>query len=173
MNARPVGEVADDAAKLLGDAVAAVTSQALKPTLQPFKTQAVELAKRLEDGAGTLDQIARDQNQVLGVLNAQLASAVKAAASQQEAFGQAVEAIAAIGGDIGRAAEQAAARQQTAAQTVVAAITQAAADFGAATRDLAELTRQLAAFRRRLAVSVGAGALGFVAGAIALILSLR
>ncbi len=173
MNAKPVSEVTADAAKLLSDAVVNVTTEAIKPSLNPFKAELAGATKRLEDRVEELGQIAADQDEALGNLDAHIAGALEATARQQAAFDEAVKAVRTVSGDLSLDAQDAAARQQAAADQVVTAIREIAGDLGATTRDLAELTRQLANFRRRLTVSIAIGTLGLIAGAIALVLILR
>jgi septal ring factor EnvC (AmiA/AmiB activator) len=186
MTVKPVEAVAEDAAKLLSDAVVRVTTEAIQPTFEPFKNQLTAATRQLLGQADELRQLATEQDEVLAKLKNHIidvcdatAKQLAAAATQQAAVDEAVLTVREIGGDLsnatrGAAAKQvdAAARQQAAVDEAVRAVGKIGSDLSSATRDLTGLTQQLTRFRRLLAASVGIGALALAAGAAALLLAL-
>ena len=186
MTAQPVEAVAEDAAKLLGDAVARVTTKAIQPTLDPFKNQLTAATRQLLGQADELRQLATEQDEELGKLQSHIAEVrdaaarqLEAAARQQAAVDEAVVTVREIGRDLSSATRDAAAKQVDAAVGQQAAVNEAIGamgkigrDLSSATGDLSGLTQQLTKFRRLLAASIAIAVLALAAGAAALLLAL-
>ena len=137
-SANPVGAVDKDAAKLLSDAVARVTAQAIKPTLEPFKNELADAARKLMEQVEDLGGIADDQDELRQLVEDRFtqvenrftqvedhftavrrafASQLEAAARQQAAIDEVVKAVRKTGAGVTSAASDSAAKQQGTAPT--------------------------------------------------------
>jgi chromosome segregation ATPase len=152
MTVKPVEAVAQDAAKLLGDAVAKVAAEAIDPKLEPFQRGLATVTGELKTWAQALEQTAAEQDTELGNLNSHFAEVRTAAAQQREAAArhqaavdEAVREVGKIGGDLSSAVQDAAAQQAEAAARQQAAVDEAVRAVGKIGGDLASATRDAAA----------------------------
>lgn len=82
---KPVTEVRQETAEVLGNAVAEVARRAIRPELDPFKQSLDSLVGNLEGHAETFGEQVRAENKALGALNKQLGEVVATGMSQAAA----------------------------------------------------------------------------------------
>jgi predicted nucleic acid-binding Zn-ribbon protein len=82
---KPVTEVRQETAEVLGNAVAEVARRAIRPELDPFKQSLDSLVGNLEGHAETLGEQVRAEKKELEALNKQLGEVVATGKSQAEA----------------------------------------------------------------------------------------
>ncbi len=73
---KPVAEVRQETAEVLGNAVAEVARRAIRPELDPFKQSLDSLVGNLEGHAETLGEQVRAEKKALDALNKQLGDVV-------------------------------------------------------------------------------------------------
>lgn len=103
---RSTSEVSGEAAAIIGDAVAVLTSRAVEPALEPFRALLTDLIEKLEARCDDLDEVVASDRADRQKLRSQLGERIEALAKVGNAGNDQVREIATTVGELRAALAQ-------------------------------------------------------------------